>query len=231
MTQQYRILFIGNSHTYFNDLPLVTARLFEALHPGTQMVPVMIAHPGRLLEEHRWEPEVRFNVLHGHYDWVVLQQAAHPFPGLTSLLEDGGAIAEQARQAGAEPIAYMTWSELRYPEKQATMTHAYLEFGKAHQLRVCPVGAVWDAIRTQNPEIKLYDDDGEHASNTGSFLAACTFALLLSHTAQGSGNQAQEVDMPEDVLAHAGPAYGIPRHTAERIAACARATLCEMGLY
>lgn len=230
MDPHYRILFIGNSHTYYNDLPLVTADLFEALCPGTRMVPVMIAHPGRLLEEHRWEPEVRFNVLHGQYDWVVLQQGAHPFPGLSTLMEDGAALAAQARQAGAEPIAYMTWSEARFPEKQADMTHAYLEFGKSRQVCVCPVGAVWDSVRRLNPDIPLYDEDGEHASPTGSFLAACTFALMLSHTVHVKAGQTPTAEQLDTILAHAGPAYGIPRYTAELIAFRAQSILRESGL-
>jgi len=230
MDQQYRILFIGNSHTYYNDLPLVTARLFEALCPGARMVPVMIAHPGRLLEEHRWEPEVRFNVLHGQYDWVVLQQGAHPFPGLSTLIEDGAALADQAREAGAEPIAYMTWSEQRYPDRQAVMSQAYHEFGKAHQVRVCPVGTVWDAIRKENPDIALYDEDGEHASPTGSFLAACTFALLLAHTVHVKASQMPAPELLESAIAHAAPAYGIPRYTAEQIAARAMSILRDTGL-
>ncbi len=229
MESQYRILFIGNSHTYYNDLPLVTSRLFEALCPGTRMVPVMIAHPGRMLEEHRWEPEVRFNVLHGSYDWVVLQQAAHPFPGLSTLLEDGGAIAEQARQAGAEPIAFMTWSEARFPEKQADMTHAYLEFGKAHHLRVCPVGSVWSAIRRDHPDLSLYDADGEHASPTGSFLAACTFALMMAHSVHVKAAQAPDVEQMNAAIAHTAAVYGIPRHTSELIASRAMEALREAG--
>lgn len=39
----------------------------------------MIAHGGWFLEQHANEPDVRFNILYGHYDYVVLQEHAHPF--------------------------------------------------------------------------------------------------------------------------------------------------------
>jgi len=45
----------------------------------------MIAHDGRSLSEHAIEPEVRFNILYGDYDYVVLQEASHPFAGEESL--------------------------------------------------------------------------------------------------------------------------------------------------
>ena len=31
------------------------------------------------MEQHVQEPDVRFNILYGHYDYVVLQEHSHPF--------------------------------------------------------------------------------------------------------------------------------------------------------
>ena len=62
------ILFIGNSHTYMNDLPLlVKTRAEEAGFPCRV---TMLAHGGWHLAEHLGEPEARFNVAYGGYDHV-----------------------------------------------------------------------------------------------------------------------------------------------------------------
>ena len=56
-----RILFIGNSHTYVNDMPEIVARL--AKKDGIDCEVAMIAHGGWFLEQHAAEPETRFNIL------------------------------------------------------------------------------------------------------------------------------------------------------------------------
>lgn len=74
MTDQkkLRILFIGNSHTYFNDMPEMVAERFRKTKYDCEVT--MIAHGGWFLEQHVNEPDVRFNILYGHYDYVVLQE-------------------------------------------------------------------------------------------------------------------------------------------------------------
>ena len=60
------ILFIGNSHTYFNDMPLMVQRRAE--DAGYDCRVTMIAHGGWFLAQHVEEPDVRFNNLFGGYD-------------------------------------------------------------------------------------------------------------------------------------------------------------------
>ena len=53
------ILFIGNSHTYYNDMPrLVKVRADEG---GCNCRVTMLAHPNWFLSQHAEEPEARFN--------------------------------------------------------------------------------------------------------------------------------------------------------------------------
>ena len=71
-----KILFIGNSHTYFNDMAGMFAQLCAA-HPDIGPVHIaQLTHGGVSLCWHRDEPEARFNIQYGGYDYVVLQQAA-----------------------------------------------------------------------------------------------------------------------------------------------------------
>ena len=45
---------------------------------------------------------------------------------------------------------------------------------------VAPVGLVWDRIMSLDTGCALYDADGEHPSETGSFVAACTIYPFLT---------------------------------------------------
>ncbi|MBR2286613.1 MAG: hypothetical protein IJ865_00090, partial [Clostridia bacterium] len=72
-----RLLFIGNSHTYYNDMPRMVRT--RAVEEGYDCEVTMIAHGGWYLSQHVSEPDVRFNILFGNYDYVILQEHAHPF--------------------------------------------------------------------------------------------------------------------------------------------------------
>ena len=58
-----RVLFIGNSHTYYHDLPAWVALM--AKEEGYECDVTMLAHPGWYLHQHVKEPEVRFNIKYG----------------------------------------------------------------------------------------------------------------------------------------------------------------------
>ena len=62
-----RILFIGNSHTYFNDMPAMVAE--KARKAGFDCEVTMIAHGGCCLGL-IFRNGCRFNILYGHYDYV-----------------------------------------------------------------------------------------------------------------------------------------------------------------
>ncbi len=174
-----KILFIGISHTYVNDMPFLFSAFTQSEYAEKCGImptkPTMIVHGGRQLFEHIAEPEVRYNIRFGGYDYVVLQQAAHPFPGKEDLLRDGKILCDWIREAGATPVGYMTWAEKRYPENQQKMIDSYTALCCENAGILAPVGAIWEQIRQdESVDIELYAADGEHASLAGSYLAALT---------------------------------------------------------
>ena len=70
-----KTLFIGNSHTYFNDMPAIFQKICR--ENGIDMHVTMLTQGGMGLDYHAKQPEVRFNILFGGYDIVVLQHTAH----------------------------------------------------------------------------------------------------------------------------------------------------------
>ncbi|MBQ9324855.1 MAG: SGNH/GDSL hydrolase family protein [Clostridia bacterium] len=165
-----RILFVGNSHTYYNDMPhLVQLR---AEKEGFACQVTMIAHGGWYLSQHAEEPDVRFNIAYGGYDYVVLQEHAHPFGPEERFAEAVKKLNAMIRAAGAVPVIYACWAREGEREKQALMNEVHERTADAIDALLAPVGEKWwDAVQ-RLPEHAMYAQDGAHASPAGSDFAA-----------------------------------------------------------
>ena len=127
-----KLLFIGNSHTYKNDLPELVSRKFR--ENGIDCGTVMLAQPGWTLTQHSVSPEVSFNIRFGGYDYVVLQEHAHPFEDTERYLNAVKLLSELAKSAGSIPLIYGTWARKAEPDKQAEMSAAYERAAKEKRL-------------------------------------------------------------------------------------------------
>lgn len=175
--QTIRILFIGNSHTYYNDLPLIVRQI--ALGEGFPCETTMLAHGGWYLAQHAQEPDVRFNLLHGGYDFVVLQEHAHPFGPEEKLLEAAVALNALIRAGGAVPVLFESWARKSEPELQAGMNAAHRRVADEIGALLAPVGELWQAYQQSVPALELYAEDGAHASPAGSaFAASCIWQTI-----------------------------------------------------
>ena len=103
-----RVLFIGNSHTYYNDMPHLFAQICQEKGIDTEVT--MLAHGGKGWDFHLEEPEVKFNIEHGGYDAVILQHKAHPMGDLSVMQQCGKELIRRVQEAGARPVLYMTWT-------------------------------------------------------------------------------------------------------------------------
>jgi hypothetical protein len=82
---------------------------------------------------------------------------------------------------------------------QAQITIGYLTIAKELGLPVAPVGVAWAEVRKQAPEIELWQTDGSHPNNNGTYLATCVlYAVIfrespvgLAYTSQISGDTAK----------------------------------------
>lgn len=168
--KKLRILFIGNSHTYFNDMPDMVATMFRENQYDCEVT--MIAHGGWFLEQHVNEPDVRFNILYGHYDYVVLQEHAHPFGPEEKFFAAVRQLNEWIRQAGSKTVIYMTWAKKEEEFNQERMTVAHEQIAEEIGALIAPVGKYWWSYMRSWPEIEMYYKDGQHASPQGSEFAA-----------------------------------------------------------
>lgn len=172
-----KVLFIGNSHTYFNDMPKMFADICRDRHKNVEVT--MLAHGGKGWDFHVKEPEVRFNILYGGYDAVVLQHMAHPMGDLEVMAQSARQLIDWVKAAGARPILYMTWTTKEDGrDAQGHMSQAYRSIQQETGCELAPVGEVWWQYHREHPEVELYAADGKHASEAGSRLAAETIARV-----------------------------------------------------
>ena len=179
MLYPVKVLFVGNSHTFFNDMPYML-RLLGA-ERGIDIDVVQNTSGGKGLDWQANQLDVRFNVLYGGYDFIVLQHIAHPFPGQDNLIESAAKLMPYVQHSDSKPLLYLPWSEKNNPDGQAVIVQAHEALlARYPGMQWAPVGLVWDKVRHGHPEIELYYHDGEHASPVGSYLIACTLLRTMT---------------------------------------------------
>lgn len=171
------ILFLGNSHTFFNGLPFQVRELLRLRQPATEVT--MNATGGMTLGWHAEQPATHMAIKYHDWDYIVLQQKTHPFDGYDALLRDCTALLPHLRQSRASILLYMTWSEKQFPANQAILDHAYRQTARAIGATLVPVSTAWHRALQTDPYGELYDIDGEHANACGSYLAACVFYAMI----------------------------------------------------
>lgn len=186
-----RILFIGNSYSYFNNLPEIIAKLAEAGYQSN-VETRMVAPGGWRLRDH-WEKGEALKALHdSKWDYVVLQEQStlgvnYFLEGRTRIAGDevfkpyAQKWAAEIRKTGAIPVFYLTWARKANPEDQAALNYAYINVAKVSGARVAPVGIAWSRVREQLPALELFINDGSHPSPAGSYLAGCTLYATIFH--------------------------------------------------
>ena len=179
-----RVLFIGNSYTYYNNLPELVAGFAAA--SGVKMDTRMVAHGGATLEQ-TWDVDDVLSVLHeGKWDFVVLQEhsqlGTRYIDGVQELNEPDHfwetvrMYESEIRKIRAKTILYLTWARKTDPNQQPALNYAYMAIAQELGLTVAPVGMAWAKVRDAQPYMALHLLDGSHPTPSGSYLAACVLA-------------------------------------------------------
>ena len=181
-----RILMLGNSFTYFNDLPEILAAL-------TGWDVVSHTRGGAYLHEHL-DPTAELGIKtlpllrKERFDYVVMQgQSQEPFRCRAQFLEAVSGLCPLIRAAGATPVLYATWAYkdatqrlsdtgLSYADMLAKLTEGYTAAAQANSALLAPVGKAFSDTRKL---LDLYVEDDYHPSQTGSLLAAMTIAKTI----------------------------------------------------
>ena len=181
-----RILFIGNSYTYFNNLPRLVAGMAESAHESLETEMVVVG--GATLKKHWEDGKAAAAIKRGGWDYVVLQEQSLLGSPLQAVprVNDPKMFHEYARLFDAEikkvkarTVFFMTWARRNLPETQDLLVDAYESIAKELHAIVVPVGLAWQAALKRNPNLVLHQLDMSHPTPAGSYLAACVFYSTL----------------------------------------------------
>ena len=181
-----RILFIGNSLTYVNNLPAMVRQLGTS-NSARPVSVSSVAFGNYSLEDHWNQGDAARAIDRGGWDVVVLQQGPSALPESRVLLvQYAQMFAQRIRAVGARPALYMVWPGLSRPAAWDSVTDSYAEAGQAVDGIILPAGeALRDALR-RDPALELFAGDGFHPAVLGSYLAALViYARLTEHSTNG----------------------------------------------
>ncbi len=185
-----KILFIGNSYTYFNEMPTeIFAPLARA--DGETVLALSVTKGGARLMQYA-DPDTELgqklqDTIRGQsFDWVVLQeQSLTPLVNPRSFRNAVGILKAMLAPHTKNFLLYATWGRrpgetflketgLTTEEMTQLLAESYDLAGEEHGIPVAHVGKAFLSCRRANPEAELYHDDGTHPSLLGSRIAAET---------------------------------------------------------
>lgn len=201
--EEIKVLWLGNSYTFFNNLP----EMINELSFGTDKVVLheSITPGGCTLFQHVDSPTSLDAIRKGYWDFVVLQEQSQ-LPSIDYYRHNSMRPAYQALydtimlyNPEAKVVGYMTWGRqyggqqcvnfgqgiycsadfVDFNHMQDTMSVAYCENAYATDSYVAPVGDAWKESLNSHPEITLHISDQSHPTYEGSYLAACVFHAVF----------------------------------------------------
>jgi hypothetical protein len=190
--QVERVLFIGNSYTYVNDLPRLTRDL--AASAGKRLETDMVAVGGATLGMLFGKSDAVSKIRQGCWDDVVLQEQsvidgyilAPTRSSADAFYQAVRAFNKEIRDNGARTVLFITWERRDLPVHQDLLYAAYLKMARETGARIAPVGQAWDLVLKERPALALHAADKSHPTIAGSYLAACVFyAVLFGKSPEG----------------------------------------------
>jgi hypothetical protein len=193
-----RVLFIGSSTTYWNNMPTWVTKLSEDLGSLPRIEVTDRTVPNAGLHDHV-ESTGYWSALDairkGQWDTVILQGSPRePLDDPSQFFMDAAKLATEVRATGAEPLLFQSYAYdqgyYKYAEEpgwggnnvemQKRVSEAYTKAAQEIGARLARAGDAWQWVLNQNPEIKLYSNDHVHPSACGSYLMACIDVSLLT---------------------------------------------------
>lgn len=180
-----RVLFIGNSLTYANDLPQIVQALAKAA--GDNLYVESATLGGASLEDLWKDGKAQKAISRKKWDVVVLQQGPTSLPESRAQLRKSTKLfAEVIRKAGGRPALYMVWPGRKRDAFFDDVRESYSLAAKDVDGIFLPAGEAFRAAWRRDPKLRLYSRDDFHPSEAGSYAAALSiYGVLYNRPLQG----------------------------------------------
>lgn len=201
------ILFLGNSMTYYNDLPTTFLDLSQSggFAPDVYELTEGYYRLEYFADETDEMGAQVYDALKNYtWDYVILQEQSgiSTMAAEDSMFPAARTLDSMIRKAGGESVFLMTWAykegysfnllglELKNTkeEMQTKIAHNYMSISNELNAMLAPAGIAFMRCASSYPEIELWDEDMNHPSPAGTYLAACVlYKVLYDQSPEGLG--------------------------------------------
>ncbi|MCX6270185.1 MAG: T9SS type A sorting domain-containing protein [Bacteroidetes bacterium] len=190
-----KILFIGNSLTYVNNLPVMFENL--AVAGGKKVLVEESTAGGYTLQMHYNWASTQAKIASKDWDCVILQEQSQipSMPGTRETLFYPWAAKLDSTIHVQHPLAqtmfFLTFAHRNgdvdilagggtdtYFDMQQRLREGYMHIADSLNDPVAPVGWAWRSVRTMYPLLNLYSDD-VHPNINGTYIAANVFYAAI----------------------------------------------------
>ena len=177
-SDELRVLFVGNSLTYFNEMPWLTEEVAKSLGVKPMLRADFSGRSGASLRQHWDRGRAVRSIREGEYAYVVLQpQSTEIVRTPEEIFRYAKMLDAEIRRSGAKTILFQTWAPLTAKHEQAAYNAQFAKLAKELGATIAPVGVAWQSLRKQG--VELFDGSGLHANLAGSYLSACVFVATI----------------------------------------------------
>jgi len=194
-TRIVRVLFVGNSFTFVNDLPAMVVNLAASDAGNRVRLEVKaMTFPGAHLNELLQQSDVLAWVRAHRIDYVVLQEQSGWYQSPEQVENTAVSLSnwlDELRTRNESPLLFEVWSDATgsdiytdqgystfgsTPEAEAErILERTQELSRRFAIPIVPVGAVFERARHTSGAPELLGPDHHHASVAGTYLAALVF--------------------------------------------------------
>jgi hypothetical protein len=166
-----RVIFIGNSLTMWHDMPDMVQAMSEAAGEGRPLEVHSVAWNGMSLRDH-WEDsgtQIALSRL-GPWDVVFLQESPLVSEAGRAYLREHVRLF-QGKTSGTVALM-MPWPPRGARAYFDDVHRAFRQVATETGATFVPAGEVWREAMRRDPALDLYDPDGGHPNETGTYAAA-----------------------------------------------------------
>lgn len=174
-----RLLFVGNSHTHFQNLPDRVVKLLQHIDPDAKIAGKTV--PVGFLDDAAKDPNMEKLLKEHAWTGVILQAQKISSSGRTNYsTAEGIDLAKRAKELGIPVFFFAEWGLKGSANSTERTNKIYAEMAEASGATLIPVGLAWEKVLQQSPDLALHDFDGNHQSSLGADLTALVLAASIA---------------------------------------------------
>ncbi len=168
-----RILFLGNSHTAFHNVPDLVKSLIDSSGNYDQVFVDSVT--GGFLKDFSGNASFENKLRTGKWNFVVMHGQEISMSGrFLYSTSEAESLSQLANESGAKVIWFAEWGRRGVEGETKRTEDIYQAISSVNRDVVSPVGRVWVNVLAKRDDLVLHSADGNHATGLGASLAALT---------------------------------------------------------